>query len=1044
MPDLEISKLPELSGKALQGKDLIPLTDISASETKRIDAKELIQHGLTLIDDGSIPGDKVQGGTGGGAVDSVNGQTGDVVLDASDVGALAPGDNVSDLVNDAGYITDAGVVKIVAGTNVSLNPVGGTGTVTINATTAGGAVDSVNGQTGVVELDLDDLLDVTVTGIKNGDIIAWNGIKWVNTSAPPADISGSSIGDLNDVTLSGVDNGYVLVWDDTNGTFKPESLPAPVDPGVTKLIAGDNVTLNPADGTGEVTVTATSDVTSVNGQTGDVTVDVPTDLSDLNNDLGFVTDAGVTKLIAGNNVTLTPGTGVGDVTIDVADGGAVESVNGQTGEVKLGVPDLTDTTITGIANGDVLAWNGSAWVNTAAPPADISGSSISDLNDVDTGGVDNGNILVWNASDGEWQPAEAPEGTNYWQRNQQSGLGSPYVVTPNDKSDIVGSGGDDPTDPNAFIGPDGRLYLRRTDGTDDPKIVMVGEQGTLAVECDGKKWVFDDDFDIDAQGKAHGVSTENTDPDNTLVTKDYVDANACSGGIEEAPNDGQIYGRKEEGWTAIDIPEAAPMEVTAELAVSGEQFVEVEWGQTLRAVPTIVGGAQPVRITYQWWNDFGVLISDIAIDGATNATYEIPETKIGYSIWCKVTATDALGVTEEGRTNSCRVIGQASPDLDGNNLGDLGDINLDGLDDDYILVWDEENNEWKVEPKPDPGVTKIIAGTGIKVTPAEGTGEVTINNTISATDFVGSVDVTSDVVPAMVRSANALYVNTGLGKFSAEWAAVTNNADTDTDAKPGDFMMKDLGSADSDPWTWIDNSQPSTDGLWIEDSGKLYPTTLTNNVQIGGTAADPKISLNADGSATFASQVNANDYIAKQSNNTFPVYRGLSTDGSNTFRVNGDGSATFAGTIKSSTFDNTSNDASAHGIRIENIPGSNISQFDFQVSTSRPDDYEAFRINKGSAKKVTVFANGSAYFATDKIWLRDDGGITTFGNRLQVRAAEANSTDKFFSGASAASGVTSGSSERFAVYTDGSARFWGKVRASDYDLESLPTLSSAP
>ena len=44
-----------------------------------------------------------------GAVDSVNGQTGTVVLDAADVGALAPGDNISELNNDAGYITDAGV-----------------------------------------------------------------------------------------------------------------------------------------------------------------------------------------------------------------------------------------------------------------------------------------------------------------------------------------------------------------------------------------------------------------------------------------------------------------------------------------------------------------------------------------------------------------------------------------------------------------------------------------------------------------------------------------------------------------------------------------------------------------------------------------------------------------------------------------------------------------------------------------------------------------------------------------------------------------------
>ena len=223
---------------------------------------------------------------------------------------------------------------------------------------------------------------------------------------------------------------------------------------------------------------------------------------------------------------------------------------------------------------------------------------------------------------------------------------------------------------------------------------------------------------------------------------------AVAGGIEEAPNDGQVYGRKQEAWTIIDIPEAAPMELTAELAVSGEGNVEVEWGQTLRAVPTVIGGAQPVRITYQWWNDFGVIISDISIPGATNATYEIPETKIGYSIWCKVTATDALGVTEEANTNRCIVTGQASPDLDGNGIGDLGDVNLDGIENDYILVWNEAANEWQVEPKPE--------------------GE----------------------------------------------------------------------------------------SYWTEESGKLYPATLTNNVQIGGTAADPNITLNAsDGSALFKGEV---------------------------------------------------------------------------------------------------------------------------------------------------------------------------------------------
>ena len=45
-------------------------------------------------------------------------------------------------------------------------------------------------------------------------------------------------------------------------------------------------------------------------------------------------------------------------------------------------------------------------------------------------------------------------------------------------------------------------------------------------------------------------------------------------------------------------------------------------------------------------------------------------------------------------------------------------------------------------------------------------------------------------------------------------------------------------------------------GLWTEDSGNLYPTTLSNNVQVGGTAADPDITLSAaEGKAIFGSTI---------------------------------------------------------------------------------------------------------------------------------------------------------------------------------------------
>ena len=52
------------------------------------------------------------------AVSSVNGQTGVITLTASDVNALASGDNVSELTNDSGYITSAPVTSVNTQTGV--------------------------------------------------------------------------------------------------------------------------------------------------------------------------------------------------------------------------------------------------------------------------------------------------------------------------------------------------------------------------------------------------------------------------------------------------------------------------------------------------------------------------------------------------------------------------------------------------------------------------------------------------------------------------------------------------------------------------------------------------------------------------------------------------------------------------------------------------------------------------------------------------------------------------------------------------------------
>lgn len=59
MADLSISQLPVLTGALLQATDPIAVADLSASETKKITAKEFVQGAVALIDDLSIPGNKV-------------------------------------------------------------------------------------------------------------------------------------------------------------------------------------------------------------------------------------------------------------------------------------------------------------------------------------------------------------------------------------------------------------------------------------------------------------------------------------------------------------------------------------------------------------------------------------------------------------------------------------------------------------------------------------------------------------------------------------------------------------------------------------------------------------------------------------------------------------------------------------------------------------------------------------------------------------------------------------------------------------------------
>ena len=88
MADLRISELTPLAGAGLQGADVVPMTDVSASTTKKITAKDLVQYGVALIDPGSIPSDKF-------SVQLSDGTVTEAQLADSSVTALKLADNSS-------------------------------------------------------------------------------------------------------------------------------------------------------------------------------------------------------------------------------------------------------------------------------------------------------------------------------------------------------------------------------------------------------------------------------------------------------------------------------------------------------------------------------------------------------------------------------------------------------------------------------------------------------------------------------------------------------------------------------------------------------------------------------------------------------------------------------------------------------------------------------------------------------------------------------------------------------------------------------------
>ena len=688
--------------------------------------------------------------------------------------------------------------------------------------------------------------------------------------------------------------------------------------------------------------------------------------------------------------------------------GGVTSVNGETGEVELDLGDLNDVIFSPLNNGDIIAWNGTAWINTAAPPADISGSSINDLNDVDTNGVDDGDILIWNQAAGEWQATDrgtVPEKTSDLTNDGENGT-DPFITEAEVNNILEGNKPDGTPDPGA------PGYLKPGDNVSE----LTNDAGYLTDAV--TKIIAGTNITIDP-ATGEGEVTINAADAAALALDDLTDVNVPS------PDSGDVLSYNGTNWVSSAAPPADISgsnltqlnDVEAAGAADGDMLIydggNAEWVNTPAPTKTSDfendgnGDAGEVFITT---GEVTNILNGLNPDGTPDA---------GNPGYLKP------GDNVSELNNDAGYLTSADTAGDSDKLG--------GQDPDYYLNYQNFTNI-------PPTVDKIIAGTGVSIDPASGQGEVTINSTVSSTEFVGPVDVTSSVVPAQVRSANALYVNTGVGKFSPEWAAVTTNADVNTEANPGDFMMKDLDSSASDPWTWIEaGTPPASDGLWVEAGGKLSPATLANDVLVGGAdATAATIQLNASGSASFASTVSVgNDpfpgtatgsalysdgsIALSSADSTGTIFFGYTTGNSTpTTLIKGDGSAKFAGPI-------SPGDAEA-GMAI--------------VTGSLPALVPTSKTSIGATRTIDIGT-------PDRQWntiygVKGDFGMDDTDFQKGVRCSSDNVGSSFVSvygtgdSTKTAFQVYDGvvDEHAFRVFHDGSAFFRGKVNVVKYNTDS--------